>query len=112
MTGRVHDDRVRRQHRLDVVEQEESLFAVRDLARGGRAQDAERGSDLRHQRRDTRVARRTLGPNERGVRCLRSNAPNRDSRDYQLVSGPQRRRERRRFELTERSLGLVQVTDQ
>ena len=38
MTARVHDESVRRQQRFDLLEQEESLPAIRDQARSGRVQ--------------------------------------------------------------------------
>jgi hypothetical protein len=39
MTGRVHDERTRRQYIFNFLEQEESLFAPRNQARGGRVQN-------------------------------------------------------------------------
>ena len=112
MTARVHDERFRRQQRFDLFEQEESLLATRNQARRGRVQDEECAFDLRRQRRDTCVARGALGPSERSARRLRPEAPNRDPRDHQLVGGTRRGRQRRRVELGERTLGLVEAPDQ
>ena len=52
MTARVHDERLRRQQRFDLLEQEESLLATRNQARRGRVQDEGCAFDLRRQRRD------------------------------------------------------------
>ena len=112
MTARVHDERVRRQQRFDLLQQEESLLATRNQARSGRVQDEECAFDLSRQRRDTCVARCALGPSERRARRLRPEAPHRDPRDYQLVDGSRRGREGRGVELGERTLGLVDAPDQ
>ncbi len=112
MTARVHDECFRRQQRFDLLEQEESLLATRNQARSGRVQDEACAFDLSRQRRDTCVARCTLGPSERGARRLRPEAPHRDPCNHQLVSGPRRGREGRGVELGERTLGLVDAPDQ
>jgi hypothetical protein len=112
MTARVHDERVRRQQRFDLLEQEGSLLAARNQARGGRVQDEECAFDLSRQRRDTCVPRGALGPSERSARRPRPEAPHRDPRGHQLVDNSRRGREGRGVELGERTLGLVDAPDQ
>jgi hypothetical protein len=112
MTARVHDERVRRQQRFDLLEQEELLFAPGNQARRGRVQDEACAFDLGRQRRDPGVARGALGPSEGSARRLRSEAPHRDPRDHQLVDGSRRGREGRGVELGERTLGLVEAPDE
>ncbi len=112
MTARVHDERLRRQQRFDLLEQEESLLATRNQPRRGRVQHEGCAFDLRRQRRDTCVARGARGPSERSARRLRPQASHRDPRNDQLVGGPRRRREGRGVELGERALGLVEAADQ
>ena len=68
--------------------------------------------DLRHQRRNSRVARGTPGPSERGARRLRPEAPDRDPRNDQFVGGPRRGREGRGVELGKHPLRLVEASDQ
>ena len=58
------------------------------------------------------MARGVRGPGERRARGLRLEAPHRDPRHHQFVSGPQRGRERRGVELGECTLGLVDAPDQ
>jgi hypothetical protein len=112
MTARVHDQRVRRQHRLDLLEPEKPLLAARDQARRGRLQDEKCALDLGRQRGDTGVPRGALGPSERRSRRLRPQAPHGDPRDHKLVDGPRRGREGRRVQCGERTLGLVDAPDQ
>jgi hypothetical protein len=112
MTARVHDERVRRQHGFDLVEQDESLLAAPDQARGGRVQDEGGAFDLRRQRRDACVGRGARGPGERSARHLRPEASHRDPRNHQRVGDPQRGREGRGVELGERTLGFVEAPDE
>jgi len=58
------------------------------------------------------LARCALGPSERGARCLRPEASDRDPGDHQLVGRPQRGRKARGVERGERALGLVDAPDQ
>ncbi len=58
------------------------------------------------------MARCAPGPSERGARRLRPEASHRDPRDCQLVGGPRRGREGRGVEFGERSLSLVDASDQ
>ena len=53
-----------------------------------------------------------FGPNERRTRRFCPEATDRDSRDHQLVGGPRRGRKRRGVEIGERTLGLVDASDQ
>ena len=112
VTARVHDERVRCQGRLDVLEEEQPLFATRNQPRRGCVQDVERGVNLRRQRGDAGQACLVPGPNERRARGLRFQAPHRDSRDDQLVRRSRRVREWRRIEIRQRPLGLVDASDE
>ena len=112
MTARVHDECPGRQHRFNLLKQEEPLLATRDQARRGRAQDKGCAFHLRHQCRDAGLARGTLGPSERSARHLGPKASHGDPRNDQLVGGPRRGREGRRIEPGERMLGLVETPDQ
>ena len=112
ITARVHDERLRRQQRFDLLQQKGAFLAARDQARRWRVQDDGCAFDLRGQRRDTCVARGMRGPGERGARRLRPEAPHRDSRNDQLVGGPRRGRERRGVKLGEHTLCLVEAADQ
>src|SRR5262245_20100742 len=58
------------------------------------------------------MARSARGPSERNARRLRPQSSHRDPRNHQLVRGPRRRREWRRIELCERTLGLVEAPDE
>jgi hypothetical protein len=58
------------------------------------------------------VARCALGPSERSARHLRPEAPHRDPRDHQLMDNSRSGREGRGVELGERTLGLVDASDQ
>ena len=112
MTAGVHDQRLRRQQRFDLLEQERALLAPRDQARRGRVQHAGCAFDLRLQRRDTGVARGALRPGERRARRPRPQAPHRDPRHDQLVGGTQCRRQGRGVEPAKRTLGLLEAADQ
>ena len=85
VAARVHDQRVRRQQRFDLLEQERALLAARDQARRGRVQDEGCAFDLRRQRRNAGLARGALGPGERGARRLRPETPHRNPRNDQFV---------------------------
>ena len=112
MTTRVHDERLRREERLHLVEPEESLLALRDETRGGRLENREGVLDLRRQRGDRGVTDGTPSSRERGTCLLRPDAPHGDPRYCQLVNGARRRREGRGIDLPERSLRLVDAPDQ
>ena len=56
-----------------------AFLAARDQVRRGRFHHEGCAFDLRRQRKDVRLARGVLGPSERGARCFRLQAPNRDS---------------------------------
>jgi len=88
------------------------FLAARDQARRGRFHHEGCVSNLRRQRGDVRLARGVLGPSERGARRLRLQAPNRNSRNRQLVGGPRRGWERCGVELRDCTLGLVEAADQ
>jgi hypothetical protein len=85
----VHDEGVRRQECFDVLEEQETLAAVLDAARGGRVQDEDRGVDLRRQRGDARLSGGAAGPGE-AARAACPEAPDRDAGDDELVNGLQR----------------------
>ena len=85
---------------------------MRKQARRRGVQDEQCAFDLRHQRRDTGVARGVRCPNERGARRLRPQASHRDPRNDQLVGGPRCGREGRGVELGEPVLCLVEAADQ
>jgi hypothetical protein len=87
-------------------------LATPNQARHGRVQDEGCVFDLRRQRRDACAVRGTLGPSERGARCLGPEASHRDPRNNQLVGGPRSWRERRMVELTEPTFGLIEPPDQ
>ena len=73
MTARVHDERLRRQQRFDLLEQEEALLATRNQARRGRVQHERCAFDLRRQRRDACLRARRARP-ERARRAPPSSA--------------------------------------
>ena len=112
MTASVNDECLRRQQRLDLLEEEGSLLAIRDQACRGRVQNQTCAFDLSRQRRDARVARCTLGPGERRARRLRSEATDRDPRGHQLVHSPRRGREGCGVEPGEGMLRLRDPPDQ
>ena len=112
MTARIDDERLRREQRFDLVEQQQPLLAARDQARRRRVQDARGAFDFRRQRRDARLARGASGARERGARRLAcagaaSRCPRRSAH-----ARPATRRERRGVELGEHALGLVDASDQ
>src|SRR5205814_9781990 len=85
MAARVHNERPRCQERFDFLKQEGAFLATSDQARRWRVHHEGRTFDLRRERGDVRLARGVLGPSERSARSLRLQAPNRDSRNRQLV---------------------------
>ena len=108
----VHDERPRSQQRLNLRKQEKPLLAGSNQTRGGCVQDEGSALDLRHQRRNARLACGALGLGERCPRRLDPQAPYRDPRDHQFVGGPQCRRQGRGIELRQRAFGLVEAPDQ
>ena len=69
----IHDERPRRQQRLDLLKQEGAFLAARDQTRRGRVQRKGCAFDLSRQRGDARLARGLLGP-QRAQRALPSSA--------------------------------------
>jgi hypothetical protein len=112
MAARVHDERVRRQQRFNLFEQQKPLLTVLNQARCGLGQDEGCTFHLGRQRRYTCLARGALGSDERSARLRRLEASHRDPRDNQLVGSSRRGRERRGVELGELTLGLVEAPDQ
>ena len=66
----------------------------------------------RHQSGDSGLPGGDFGPSERSACRLSSYTAHRDSRNHKFVSGPERRRERRRVEIRKHSLRLVYLADQ
>lgn len=112
MAAGVDDERLRALQGLDLVEQQEALFAARDQPRRRRIEQMERAVDLGRERRDTRVARGFFGARKRGTRRLRPEAAHRDPRHDKLMRRAQGRREGRRVEPGEAELGFVETSDE
>jgi hypothetical protein len=112
VTASVDDECFRCQQFFDLCEQEESLLVARNQTRSGRAQDAMCAFDLRSERRDACMAGFALRPNERGARRLRPEASHRYPCNHQLVRGPRRSRKEGRVELGERTLRLIDASEQ
>ena len=112
MSAGVNDQRLRRQQRFDLLEQEKSILAGAIESRSRRFRHETRALDFRRERGDSGLARRNLGPGERSARRSRPQAPHRDPREHEFVCGLRRRREAGRVELAERPLGLIQKPDQ
>src|SRR5215468_3882167 len=68
--------------------------------------------NLRHQGSDATLVRRTFGPREPGSSFSYLQAAHCDSRDYQLVEGPQHRRKKIRIEVRKQTLSVIEVPDQ
>ncbi|ABA51169.1 hypothetical protein BURPS1710b_2552 [Burkholderia pseudomallei 1710b] len=110
--ARVDDERRRCAPGLDLIEPQRARLAACDEARGGRVENAKRALDFGRERGNARVARRALGAGEGRACGLRLDAPQRDTRDDQLVRGPQRGRVRGGIERGERARGFVDAADQ
>ena len=92
----VHHECLGLEQRFDAFELERRVFALRDAPRGQGVQHAQRAIHFGPQRGNVRLARRTFGAHQRLVGFLRTNAPNRDARNHQLVRRAQRGRQRGR----------------
>ncbi len=108
----IHHECFRRQQSFDFPEQKESLPATGNQARSGGIQDERCAFDLRLERGDACLSRGLPSPGERCAGRLGSETPHRDARNHQLVSGPGRGRKRRRVEIGQRPLGLVEPPHQ
>ncbi len=112
ITACIHNERLRRQQRFDLFEQERALLAARNQPRRRCVQNARRIFDLRQKRGDTRITCLAFSDNQRGARVLRPKASHRDPGNDQFVSGPPCGRKGRWVEPGERTFGLVEAPDQ
>ena len=109
----VDDQRLRRQQRLDLVEQQRTLFAACDQPRRGRCRARERPvstSAISAGMRAPRAASSARASASRAAFVLQ--APHGDAGDQQLVDGLRSGRQGCRIDLRQRLLGLVELADQ
>jgi hypothetical protein len=96
---------------FNAFELERSVFALGDAARGQGVQYAQCAIHFSPQRRNARFTRRSFGSHQRRVCFLRTNAPNRDARNHQLVRGAQRWRQLG-WDLAQRTLCVIETSHQ
>jgi len=108
----IHHECFRCQQSFDFPKQDEPLLSTDNQACSGGIQDERCAFDFGHERGDACLARGPLRLSECGAGRPGSEAPHRDARNNQLVSGPGCGRKRRRVEIGERVLGLVEPADQ
>ena len=112
IAARVHDDGLRRQQRLDVLEEKRTLRAARNQPRGRRVQRAGCTSDLRTERGNARVARRIGRPSERRASHLYVQASNGNPPTNELMGRSQWRSQDRGVNVGEPALGFVDAANQ
>src|ERR1700688_3198274 len=112
MAARIRYECVRRQQRFDIFEQNESLLATRNKARGRSIQNSRCAFYLRCQCRDTCFACGMLGPCQRTTCLFGPEAPHGDPSKHEFVGSPRRRREETWIEVSELKLRLIEAPDQ
>ncbi|MNO87627.1 hypothetical protein D3C76_790500 [compost metagenome] len=112
MAAGVHDQRPGGQQCLDVCEQERSLSATSNQARGGRVQGEGGAFHLRRQRRNAGVARGTLGAGQCGMGGRRLQSAHGDPRNDQFMDGSRGWRQGCGIELGKHAFSLVETADQ
>ncbi len=108
----IDDKRLRREQRLDLLQQKWTLHAARDQSRRWQVEDVQRLCDFRGERRNACPARGFLGVPEGRACCPGADTPHGNTGDRELVYGAQRRCKTRDVALREDVLGFFDAADQ